>query len=75
MGIFSLPAVVRRRATKALAVLVLGFALFPLGSCGGEHTQGSSSVPGTLPGTYHLMLVGTGSDGLQHNLDLTLVVN
>lgn len=38
-------------------------------------SHSSSPVPGTPAGTYNIVLVGTGSDGLQRNLDFTLTVN
>jgi hypothetical protein len=47
--------------------------LLSLVACGGS--PGKCNCASTSAGTYQLMLVGTGSNGVTANLPLTLIVN
>lgn len=66
-----LGAIRRRSARKALAALGLASAL-ALGGCGGSLV---SHVPGTAPGTYTILVTGTGATtGKTATAQLTLTV-
>lgn len=62
-----------RRFAHATVLLVLAVFLSFLGACGGSGKNVLIS-PSTPAGNYTLMVVGTGGDGLQRNLKLTLTV-
>jgi hypothetical protein len=60
MVMFSLPHcdAIQRRMAQARVVIVVGFSLVTIGSCGdGGNGTGSCSTPGTPAETYNLMLV------------------
>jgi hypothetical protein len=68
-----------RRAWAPLAVVTLGLMLWAAcGGGGGGGGAGPPVNPGTPAGTYPLTVTGTytsGASTLQHNLNLTLIVN
>jgi YVTN family beta-propeller protein len=76
-GVLTLPRrrTVWKRRFKG-ATLLFGLAIFlsGLGGCGSPG-KSIATPPSTPPATYKLMLVGTGGDGLQRNITLTLTVN
>ncbi|HVI06771.1 MAG TPA: choice-of-anchor D domain-containing protein, partial [Candidatus Binatia bacterium] len=64
----------KRRFARNLVLAFLATFLFALSGCG-DSDKGGATPPSTPSGTYQLMVVGTGGDGLQRSLTLTLTVN
>jgi hypothetical protein len=80
-GIFVMPwrrDTWQRYGARVMVLLMALALVLPVIGCGTSSSSSNSTNSGgsvTPAGTYQLMLVGTGSDGVQHNLQLTMQVN
>jgi hypothetical protein len=60
-----------------LAIVAIGVAALTASSCGGSYHASTTAITGgtTPPGTYYLLVQGTGSDGNTYQAVLELVVS